>query len=72
MTKLFKHNQTNLLLVTTLFITIFLNGCSTPVPIKKPPQQIEHQKEVKAVVEQTAEDKLTSANTLNNLTPTPL
>ena len=71
MTKLFKHNQTNLLLVTTLFITFFLNGCSTPIPIKKTPQKIEHQEKVKAVVEQTAEDKLASANTLNNLTPTP-
>ena len=73
MTKLLKYNQANLLLGTILFITFFLSGCSTPLaPIKKSPEKIERPKVVEVVVAQTAEDKLTSANRLNDLAPSPL
>jgi len=76
LTKLFKYNQTNLLFRTILLITFFLSGCSTQIPIKESPQEIqseraESKKIVEVIVAQTAEEKLASAQTLNNLDPTP-
>lgn len=49
-----------------------MNGCSTQAPVTKSPEKTVHQKEAKVAVAQTAEEKLALAQSLNNLTPTPL
>lgn len=71
MTRLLKYKHTNLLFGIILFITFFLNGCSTQIPVKKLPEKVENKKVDKVTVTQTAEEKLTSARALNNLAPTP-
>lgn len=49
-----------------------MNGCSTQAPVTKSLEKTVQQKEVKVAVAQTAEEKLALAQTLNNLTPSPL
>ncbi|NQY88487.1 MAG: penicillin-binding protein activator [Colwellia sp.] len=72
MIRLLKYKHTNMLFGTILLITFLLNGCSTYTSVKKTSTKTESQKADKIAFGQIAEEKLTLAETLNNLAATPL
>jgi outer membrane PBP1 activator LpoA protein len=55
-----------------ILFTFLLNGCSTKTSVTKLPVKTVNEKLDKVAVDQTAEEKLDLAKTLNNLSPTPL
>ena len=72
MTRPLKYKHSNILFGTVLLITFLLNGCSAPTPVAKLPVKIQSNEADEITVAQTAEDKLALAETLNDLTLTPL
>ncbi|WP_114326786.1 penicillin-binding protein activator [Candidatus Colwellia aromaticivorans] len=72
MTRSFKYKQTHILFGIILLITFFLSGCSTQTPVAKLPTKTMSKKADKVIIDQTVEEKLTLAKSLNNLAPTPL
>ena len=72
LTRPLKYKHNNILFGTILLITLFLNGCSTSTTAVKSPAKTVSKEVNEITVEQTAEDKLALAETLNNLATTPL
>jgi outer membrane PBP1 activator LpoA protein len=71
LTRLLKYKHTNVLFSAILLTTFFLNGCSTQTPVTQSPEITVNKKVDKLFDEQSAEEKLALAKTLNNLAPTP-
>ena len=72
MIKLLKYKHNTILSATLLLFTFFLNGCSSTTPIVKTSKKTVNEQAEQVAVDQTAEEKLALAESLNNLTPTPV